>query len=352
MELCRKFGIGIKEDEWPSGFIPGAVYVDNGSDFASNQIMELFQRLGIERNLEPPAMGSMKGTIEQSFRQFYLTHKDLLEEHGVILKQHDSNHYEEATLDMDDMIRIVILFILCHNKQYMENYPVTKELLDGKIECSPVNLFRYFSEKYPFKRILDTNRYQLDCMFETQASIQRGEIIFQKHHYVSDPEDRTFEHDFAGKTKVVHITVRYTRICADFIMYEHNGVWYRASLNTGRYDEASFAGLDRDRLEEYDDKKLSDKNTGNRKNVKIIGDARKEMKEVVKESEQKTKNALPVSPDQKEQIIRNEKQSVLGKVLPSLKIPPKTELVKEEEKKPVNVLVEISWEDAMEGLYI
>ena len=350
-ELCRKYGIELKEDEWPSGFIPGSVFVDNGSDFASNQIMELFQRLGIERNLEPPAMGSMKGTVEQLFCQFYRTHKDLLEEHGVILKRHDSNHYEEATLDMDDVIKIIILFIKCHNMQYMENYPVTREMIDENIECSPINLFRYFSERYPYRKITDTARYQIDCMFENKASAERGEILFRGHHYLCDPKDKAFMHDFAESGKNIKITIRYTRISADFIMYEHNGTWYRAVLNTNRADEASFTGLTRDRLEEYDDRKLSDRNNGARKNVKVIGDVRKKMKEVVKEAEKKLKDAKPVRPDQKEEILRNEKQNVLGKVLPSISIPERKEPVSEE-IKPVIDLSDLNWEEAMEELLI
>lgn len=349
--LCRKYGIEIKAEEWPSGFIPGSIYVDNGADFASDKIMEIFQRLGVERDLEPPAMGSMKGTIEHLFDQFYDTHKDLLEKHGVILKRYDSNHYEEATLDMDDIIKIVILFILYLHKHYMPNYPVTKEMLDENIECTPLSLHQYMCERYPVRWITDAKQYQLDCMFETKASVRRGDIIFQKHHYSYDPADTLFSCDFCETMKISRLTVRYTRISADFIMYQHNGRWYKAQLNTRRSDEASFAGLTRDELEEYDNQKLSNDAVGERKNIKVMGDCRQEMKKTIKEAEKKASMASSVSKDKKDEIIRNEKQNVLGNVLPSLnsvkkETTPKTEQVR------ITQIPDMDWNDAMEDLYI
>ncbi len=351
VELCGKYGIEIKEDEWPSGFYPGSCFVDNGSDFASNQIMELFSRIGIERNLEPPAMGSMKGTIEQLFHQFYLNNKDLLEKHGVILKRHDSNHYEEASLDMDDIIKIVILFIISHNKQYMSEYPVTREMLDEDVECSPINLFNYFKERFPLRQITDTHRYQLDCMFEAKASVKRGEIVFRKHHYVRDPKDSSFTRDFTESMDTSYVKVRYTRLSGDYIFYEHDGKWYRAELNNSRTDEASFRGLTRDQLESYDDQKLSNDNIGARKNVIVIGNCRSEIKETIAQAEQKKSYSVPVSEDNKQEIIQKEKQSVLTKSVPSM-ASNRHQSVPHPGREQLTVLTDMDWDKAMEDLYI
>ena len=350
VELCRTYGIEISPEEWPSLFLPGSIFTDNGADFASNQIMELFERFGIERNLEPPAMGSMKGTVEHLFCQFIETHEDLLEKHGVILKRHDSNHYEEAALEIEDIIKIVILFILCHNKQYMKEYPVTREMLDDNVECSPIGLFRYMQEKYPLRRITDKDQFQIDCMFEGNASVKRGDIVFKGHHYTYDPKDLSFRQDFYETIKTSHLTVRYTRVSADFIMYQHDGNWYRAALSTTRSDEATFAGLTRDQLEEYDDKKLSNDNVGDRKNIKVIGDCRKDMKEVVKEAEKKTKDAAEVIPGNEAQILKTEKENAMGKVLPFLKQNHRPPVIPD--RISVTELREMSWDEAMEGMYI
>ena len=81
-------------DIWPSNIIPNRVRVDKGAEFRSNQFERICNELGIERNIVLPGCGSLKGIVEQSFRQLHLKQNHHLENHGLITKRHDSKHHQ------------------------------------------------------------------------------------------------------------------------------------------------------------------------------------------------------------------------------------------------------------------
>ena len=159
--LAAKYGIKIQEREWPSGIIPGAIYCDNGSDFKSAKIEEIYNRLGIERNLEPPAMGSMKGVVEQEFDVFYDSFKYLFEGSGIIEKDYGSNHKKEARLTLDDIHKIAISFIIYANQRSIATYPLTLDMVNNGVLPRPVDLWNYFKGRYPYRMKLQPVSHEL-----------------------------------------------------------------------------------------------------------------------------------------------------------------------------------------------
>lgn len=188
-ELLKNRNIDIDPSSWwPEPFIPREIRCDRGSDFASDQFSEICRQLNIERTLEPGAMGSMKGLVEESFRLFHLGIRADFERYGFISKRHDSNHKREACLTIDEMFLLTVDFVKFHNTFYTKNRKLSRDMMKEKVEKSPSSIWAYGVRKFgnPIP-VTHLNRSKLlySLMKEDQASISREGICLHGLYYTT-----------------------------------------------------------------------------------------------------------------------------------------------------------------------
>ena len=293
VELAARYGITITPEQWPSGIIPGACYCDNGSEFKSLRIEEIFRRLGIERNLEPPAMGSMKGAAEQKFSSLNDYFKSYMEESGVIEKTCNSKHNENACININDLHAIVINFIIYNNCRYIHNYPLTPDMIECGVMPRPIELWAYFAERYPYRAIINTQDYLFDCMFEDQASITREGIVFKQVHYLPDPNDTDFVRDMDNHVTSKKIKIRYSNLDMKTILYFRNSRCYAATLNTRKTVENAFSQsydtLDYEAISSYFSQKRNLDKLGDIINMVFTEQGAKKVEEIVLNAKEREK---------------------------------------------------------------
>lgn len=171
---------------WPEPFIPHEIRCDRGSDFASDQFSEICRQLNIERTLEPGAMGSMKGLVEESFRLFHQGVSADFEGYGVIAKRHDSNHKREACLTIDDMYFLAVEFVRFHNTYYSKNRRLSRDMMKKGIDKTPMAIWNYGLESSGAPMpVTHLNRSKLlySLMKEERASISRNGICLHGLYY-------------------------------------------------------------------------------------------------------------------------------------------------------------------------
>lgn len=246
-EYCKKHGFNVDGNAyWKSCFIPHKLRCDRGSDFASNKFEEVCNRLGIDRTLESPGMGSMKGIVEQSFHQFQSTFRPLLEKKGLITKRYDSNHHREAMLNIESFEQMLIAFILEHNRKTIENYPMGKEMIEKNITPSPINLWDYGCAKSgsPIP-ITSANRSQFiyDLMPEVNASLSRKGITYKDLVYINN-ETALMSKMYDLGTKRTKFPIRYDPRNVSHVYYigENNKLCI-ATLNKDIPNMSDFADL-------------------------------------------------------------------------------------------------------------
>ncbi|MBR1920005.1 MAG: transposase family protein [Spirochaetales bacterium] len=253
-ELGKKTGVVIDPANWPSRFIPEEIYADRGSDFASDGFLTVCQNLGITRTLEPPAMGSMKGAIEQAFRLYHQTFRAELEHKGFIQKRYDSNHKKTACLTIEDMRKLVYMFVIYHNIQYSENLYYSKEMNKNHIPKIPKEIWNYGIKTYGLPRLLNTaqeNEAFFAIMPEVDASIHNGYIMYASLAYreVGDPElslkmskakDNARLRDSDGNL-LNKMKVRIDPRLVDFLYYLKNGSVMKLYLNAAK--SGSYKGM-------------------------------------------------------------------------------------------------------------
>ena len=76
VDYCKKYGIEIKEEDWPVACVPQRVLADRG-ELMGKQIENAIKNLGIMIQNSPPYRADYKGIIEQSFRGMNLKLKPL-----------------------------------------------------------------------------------------------------------------------------------------------------------------------------------------------------------------------------------------------------------------------------------
>ncbi len=238
---CRRHGLIFNNPElWPSQFIPKTIRTDGGSDFESIWFEEVCRRLNIELQHEPPAMGSMKGNIERSFRSFHDTMRSSLYRSGMIRTAYSSNHKREACLTIYDVYALVVNFILYHNTTERMKQSLTRDMVINGVRPSPISLWNYgVSKNGEPEYILPTQRQQIyfNIMQSGKATISRTEQIkWNGLHYMPNKElDFTLisrlEDAKSNAGKINRTTgdiknsmeIRFDPCCIDYIFYEHNG---------------------------------------------------------------------------------------------------------------------------------
>lgn len=262
-QLLKEHGIkGVDIKYLPSRFIPHEIRCDRGSDFASDQFAEICKNLNIMRTLEHGATGSMKGLIEQSFRQFHQATLPLLEHQGVILKRYDSNHKKEACLTIEQIYTLIVMFIIKHNKRYVPSFELTKEMRKANVDRSPISIWGYGVENAGLQNPITEFNYQSSIYHVLppgEASLCREGVRFKGLIYRCSPTDKVLldkimlsqvnrnQRDKSGKSRNA-LAIKYDPRSIDEIYYLNNGTLEQLSLDPHKNDE-----LEHITWSEYDD---------------------------------------------------------------------------------------------------
>jgi len=67
VEFCKRFGVAINAEQWPSSGSPTGIVTDKGREFFGPRMEELCQRYGVEVETLPPFRPDCKGLVEKAF---------------------------------------------------------------------------------------------------------------------------------------------------------------------------------------------------------------------------------------------------------------------------------------------
>lgn len=298
-------GITMPQEIYPSCFLPSEIQTDQGSEYISKDMRRIGKELGITINLSPPAMGSLKGVVEQSFHQFQEMMRGTLSGKGIILKQYDSKHYETACLDIHDMRAVAYRYVSWHNQHLREHRGMPKDMIEAGIEPIPCRIWNYGMEHYNKPvAITEVNRdYVRFALYRTDRTfrLSRSGIRFKGlYYYASFPWLDEEMIKLGKKTSTLH-GVRYDPRTVNAVYMMHEGKVIEIALNETRGEQSSYLGIS---WKEYDDlyKKHQDLISGSRhqdlsirlqteRSIEEIGEASKRMQEKGKNRKQNIRKA-------------------------------------------------------------
>ena len=175
----------FNEDLWPSFIKPDRINCDRGAEYRSDYFNTVCKRLRIEKSLEPPAMGSGKGIVERSYRDFSDFHKSIFADFGATNHEYGDNGRKTATMTVAGFKKVLARWVLYHNEKVNTKYPMDEGMIREGVEPSPVKLYRYGLRFGNYAKVSDATMQSVfyDLMEEKVANITREGVIFEGLYY-------------------------------------------------------------------------------------------------------------------------------------------------------------------------
>lgn len=246
-ELCEKYGIYFEEDSiWPTGYKPNVFRVDHGSDFISKQFHRIAEELGIEIDTVPIKNGSMKGTVEHTFRTFQEKTGYQLVHKGKIEKRYDSKHHEQAILNIDGFMKMVLEYVIYHNTNYIPTRQKSSDQIENDIPSIPYRLWDYYCHNKKSPRLLpskDQLLYTLMIPAKANISARQPGVTFEGLHYTSTLEEiEKLRYELQNKR--CKIDIRYDPRDVSKIYYlDRCNILHTFDLNMRIPENSSYVGM-------------------------------------------------------------------------------------------------------------
>jgi len=186
VEFCKQFGIDISEEEWPCKGIPTNLVADRG-ELKGIQADQIEAGLGICLTNTPPYRADMKGIVERTFQ---IGNKQLFHTlPGAVTKSQERGDEDprlSATLNIVELTKLVISWILTHNRKRMEHYPANEQMLQEGIEHIPNAIWQWGlgqNQSLPYK---SPNVIKTLLLPQAEAGITPQGIRYKRAYYHSE----------------------------------------------------------------------------------------------------------------------------------------------------------------------
>ena len=253
-EQYEKYGLTAPSEVCPMGFIPQELRTDHGAEYTSEDMRRVGREIGMNIVLAPPATGSMKGLVEQSFHQFQELVRSAAGGTGVIMKTHDSKHYETACTDLDDIRRMAYRFVIYFNQHKRDGYPLTKEMIQAEVPPIPSSIWQYGCEYLMTPRWLteSTRRTAFFALLKTDRKFQisRRGITYRGLFYENGEQWLLEKMWKTGKKREVLPGVRYDPRSINNVYLMEDGALHIIPLNEIREEQRTFRDMS---WKEYDE---------------------------------------------------------------------------------------------------
>ncbi len=206
---CKRYGIDITPDEWPSANLPGEITTDNGTEFVGARMKEIMMTYGTELETLPPFRPDQKGIVEKSFDLIQQKYKPLLRGKGVIEEDFQErwavDYRAQAVLTLEEFTKVVIHCILYLNRsrivdtsEYPDAVPTAAGLWkryeeDGRSILIPIEADDLYRLSLPRKKLSITRKGISDnglfYISKDYTEILKRHRIGEKVSVSYDPDD-------------------------------------------------------------------------------------------------------------------------------------------------------------------
>ncbi|WP_313894163.1 Mu transposase C-terminal domain-containing protein [Psychrobacillus sp.] len=187
-EYCKKFGINISTDIWPSMHLPNNFIGDRG-ELASHGVDHLIEGLGPNISNTPPYRPDWKGIVEKLFDTSQEKIKPFLP--GYVHKDHGErgakDYRLEASLNIEEYTQILINFILFYNNNfYMKEYVRNEQQIKDNVQPIPIKLWEWGIKNAAGKlKKHDIDKIKFYLLPRDKVTISEKGIRYKKMYYTT-----------------------------------------------------------------------------------------------------------------------------------------------------------------------
>jgi len=219
VDYCRRFGITITEEQWPCRHLPAQFFADRGELLSKNNV-NITNGIGVDIEYAAPYRADMKPLVESYFN---VLNKGAIHRlpGATSLKLRERGERDnrlDATLTLEEFTKLIIGLILKHNNhKYMENYPITQDMITQNVKPIPVHLWNWGIRKGGALRIEEETSLHRNLLPRDKARITERGILYKRVPYTCESAKnegwfvRT-NHPYRGKEVDIAVDPRNTSI--------------------------------------------------------------------------------------------------------------------------------------------
>ena len=189
-QFCKKLGVEISSEEWPSVGLPDCLLADRG-ELMSHQADALARNFRINLEATPPYRGDAKGVVERYFRTIQAEFKPYAP--GVVqghkIKKHGERDYRlDAKLSLRDFREIILNQVIFHNQsQVLSKYDRAEDMPED-LPSIPIQLWRWgVQNRVGRLRTVNEKSLRINLLPRKRVSIsEHGANIFGMYYTSSE----------------------------------------------------------------------------------------------------------------------------------------------------------------------
>lgn len=208
VEFCKTLGFDISEEDWPCQGVPECLVADRG-ELKGTIANQIILGLGIRLDNTPPYRADLKGIVERHFqigntRLFHILP-------GAVQRTKERGDIDprlHAKLDIQQLNKLVLGWILDHNLRALEQYPAKEFQIEEGVELIPSSLWEWgIARSSGTLKQLSPEVVKTHLLPQGEAGITPKGIHFKKAYYTCSKaiEEQWFLRAREGKPKKVKV---------------------------------------------------------------------------------------------------------------------------------------------------
>ncbi len=187
VEFCEHYGITISREDWPCRHIPECIVADRG-ELEGPKADTLINSLNIKLDNTPPYRADLKGLVERKFRTVNDNVIHWLPGHVKKDQERGDRDYRlGAVLDLQQFTRLIIYFILDHNRSRIDNYRLDGAMIADHLEPRPTLLWEWgIKNRTGHLRQMDPALLRMNLLPSAKATVTSKGIRYQKVYYACE----------------------------------------------------------------------------------------------------------------------------------------------------------------------
>lgn len=191
--FCAKFGVHIKEEQWPCHHFPSQFTADRGELLSKNN-RNMNNGLNIDIEYAAPFRADWKPIVESYFNVLNkgLIHRLPGADSLKIKKRGEKDKRLDSALTLPEFTALMINKVILHNNsKYIEDYPLDEDMVRAGVRPVPLELWNWGIKKHGGLRHYEEDVLKRNLLPRDKfAEITDRGIIFQGVPYTCDRAER------------------------------------------------------------------------------------------------------------------------------------------------------------------
>lgn len=250
VQFCSRFGISIKNSDWPVKELPGQLVTDKGTEYTADTFAQITE-LGVTITNLPPYRPDLKGPVEKFFDIIQENYKPYLKGKGVVdpdcAERGARDYRKDACLTLKEFNKIILHCILFYNSErVLGEFPYTEEMIAAGVKPNANHMFEW-GKSQPGTNLISVNQEQLilTLLPRTTGVFSRFGLRANKLRY----------HNPIYKEKYLQggeVTVAYNPVDVSYVWLVEKGEFIKFELIDSR-----FQGKTLDEVQDFNQKAKS-----------------------------------------------------------------------------------------------